>query len=88
METAICFGIAVCPIDGVWTTWSNWTSCSSTCVGGRRIRNRSCTPPSNGGLLCIGSSIEVDSTCGNSTCGMSMNLENNLIILNIFLFFC
>jgi hypothetical protein len=83
METDICYGVATCPVDGVWATWSNWTSCSSTCVGGRQYRNRTCSAPSNGGLSCVGSPVEIDGACGNSTCGMLMNFDSDLIIYHI-----
>ncbi|CAF5114330.1 unnamed protein product, partial [Rotaria sp. Silwood1] len=52
-------------------SWGEWSTCSSTCAGGRRSRYRNCSNPipSDGGLSCIGSSVEIDGTCGNSTCG-------------------
>ena len=71
IETRVCYGILNCSINGNWATWGDWSTCSSTCVGGRRVRYRNCSnpAPSNGGLSCIGSSVEVDGTCGNATCG-------------------
>lgn len=71
METKLCNGTNVCPIDGNWAAWSDWTTCSSTCAGGRRFRYRNCTnpAPSNGGISCIGASVDVDGSCGNTTCG-------------------
>ncbi|CAF4070391.1 unnamed protein product [Rotaria sp. Silwood2] len=71
METKVCYGLLTCPIDGGWSSWGGWSTCSSTCAGGRRYRYRNCSNPvpSNGGLSCIGSSVEIDGTCGNSTCG-------------------
>ncbi|UJR31957.1 hypothetical protein I4U23_019430 [Adineta vaga] len=73
IEAAICNGSTTCPIDGSWTVWNAWSTCSSTCVGGRRYRNRTCSNPvpSNGGLSCVGSSIEIDGACGNTTCASS-----------------
>ncbi|CAF1679281.1 unnamed protein product [Rotaria magnacalcarata] len=70
-QTVICVGVSICPIDGGWSSWSPWTGCSSTCVGGRSYRYRNCSNPvpSNGGISCVGSSVDVDSSCGNSTCG-------------------
>ncbi|CAF4459890.1 unnamed protein product, partial [Rotaria sp. Silwood2] len=71
METKVCYGLLTCPIDGGWSSWGGWSTCSSTCAGGRRYRYRNCSNPvpSNGGLSCNGSSVEIDGTCGNSTCG-------------------
>lgn len=85
METVICYGIAVCPIDGSWSTWGNWSTCSSTCAGGRQYRYRNCSnpAPSNGGISCIGASVEVDGSCGNSTCGMLL-IKNITRCLFIF----
>jgi hypothetical protein len=72
MDTVICYGISPCPVDGGWASWNTWTTCSSTCIGGRRYRYRNCTDPvpSNNGLSCVGSPVDVDGTCGNGTCGM------------------
>lgn len=43
-------------INGWWSEWSNFTSCSRTCGGGVQHRKRTCTnpPPSNGGKTCEG----------------------------------
>ncbi|XP_074657039.1 uncharacterized protein LOC141910187 [Tubulanus polymorphus] len=42
----------LCPIDGVWGSWSEW----STCTSGIKYRSRLCDnpPPSNGGAQCPG----------------------------------
>ena len=43
-------------MDGVWTTWTEWGECSTTCEAGRRRRSRSCTEPApaRGGKNCDG----------------------------------
>ena len=43
-------------VDGGFTEWSLFGSCSKTCGGGVMRRNRSCTNPvpANGGQDCIG----------------------------------
>ncbi|CAB4055674.1 UNC5 [Lepeophtheirus salmonis] len=47
-------------IDGGWSSWSRWTSCSSNCGKGIQKRTRICDSPSpiNGGQPCSGSPIE------------------------------
>lgn len=49
--------------DGGWSSWSNWTECSVTCLGGLTKRTRTCTnpEPSNFGLACFGKDEEVES---------------------------
>lgn len=40
--------ISVCPVDGLWTGWSSWSDCTSSCVSGRvptKTRHRSCSNP-------------------------------------------
>ncbi|CAC5422939.1 HMCN [Mytilus coruscus] len=58
-----------CPIDGDWSEWSSWDTCSATCNGGIQDRNRKCDAPlpSNGGRYCNGSTIESRS-CNNENC--------------------
>ncbi|KAK3091663.1 hypothetical protein FSP39_021648, partial [Pinctada imbricata] len=45
-----------CPVDGGWSSWSDWSSCQPQCGSGVRWRTRSCTKPKpeNGGLPCRG----------------------------------
>jgi hypothetical protein len=47
------------PIDGAWTDWGTWSSCSKTCGAGEQTRSRTCTdpPPQHGGAECSGSEI-------------------------------
>lgn len=43
-----------CSENGGWSDWSEYTTCSATCQGGKQQRTRTCTnpPPSAGGLGC------------------------------------
>ncbi|XP_057307714.1 SCO-spondin-like [Hydractinia symbiolongicarpus] len=43
-----------CPVNGDWSSWSGWTSCSQTCGTGNMVRTRTCTnpTPANGGDDC------------------------------------
>eukprot|EP00111_Clytia_hemisphaerica_P010464 TCONS_00030562-protein len=45
-----------CPVDGGFTSWTNWTVCSTTCGSGLRMRVRECSNPSPlyGGKKCVG----------------------------------
>ena len=56
-----------CPI---WTEWSEWTSCSSTCGGGKTKRTRECVLPDgsrSSSLYCPGDSKE-ETTCNENKC--------------------
>ncbi|XP_045165423.2 coadhesin-like [Mercenaria mercenaria] len=57
-----------CPVDGGWTVWGNWSSCSITCGTGTITRSRSCTnPPTRGtGKPCDGLGVE-NKTCSVAT---------------------
>ena len=43
-------------IAGDWSSWGDWSTCSSSCGGGVRERRRMCNnpTPSCGGLECVG----------------------------------
>ena len=47
-------------VDGNWTSWSMWPSCSKSCGNGFQNRTRNCTnpAPANGGKLCSGDVTE------------------------------
>ncbi|XP_061187118.1 coadhesin-like [Saccostrea echinata] len=59
-----------CPIDGGWSNWEAWTTCSVTCGTGIEIRRRHCSNPvpKYGGSQCPGNETE-SSTC-TGTCNV------------------
>ena len=70
-------------VDGGYTNWTPWTSCSKSCGGGTRVRDRVCTnpPPSNNGQPCSGASYENENCntqpCpGESPCFKGLHLNN------------
>jgi hypothetical protein len=58
-------------IDGGWTEWGTWSSCSLTCGGGVRSQSRTCTNPrpSVSGSNCDGKDMKV-TPCNTGSCGM------------------
>lgn len=54
-QTERCF-LRNCPINGNYSEWTQFSSCSLTCGGGERFRTRTCTNPraQYGGLNCSG----------------------------------
>ncbi|XP_035688793.1 SCO-spondin-like [Branchiostoma floridae] len=61
-QTEPCSAGVTCPavVDGGWSNWGPWSSCSGTCGLGTRTRDRTCTNPApdNGGADCVGESQE------------------------------
>ncbi|XP_039212523.1 netrin receptor UNC5D isoform X1 [Crotalus tigris] len=71
---AFCEGMSVqkitctslCPMDGAWEVWSEWSVCSPEC---EHLRIRECTspPPRNGGKFCEGPNQESEN-CTEGLC--------------------
>lgn len=75
METRSC-GSEKCPIDGNYTSWSDWSECSAACGGGQQSRLRTCTspPPKHGGRNCSEFGLAVDSQiCNPDPCPIDGN---------------
>uniref|UniRef100_A0A8C5GN28 Netrin receptor UNC5 n=1 Tax=Gouania willdenowi TaxID=441366 RepID=A0A8C5GN28_GOUWI len=62
----------VCPVDGSWAEWSEWTVCSSDC-GRQRGRECSAPEPKHGGLLCVGAAVAVEN-CTGGLCKQNQKL--------------
>ena len=65
-------------INGQWSEWEQWSSCSVTCNGGIQQRVRHCNDPApqNGGSDCVGESSE-SLPCEESECpGRSILIDD------------
>ncbi|XP_029202215.2 uncharacterized protein LOC114966489 [Acropora millepora] len=60
-----------CPVNGGYSTWTEWSDCSLSCGGGQSLRSRTCTNPrpQHGGKKCttLGHSVETK-RCNTSAC--------------------
>nr|XP_015218394.1 PREDICTED: adhesion G protein-coupled receptor B3 isoform X3 [Lepisosteus oculatus] len=65
-QTKLC-NIALCPVDGQWQEWSQWTECSVTCSNGTQQRSRQCSAAAHGGSECRGHWAE-SRECANPDC--------------------
>ncbi|XP_061184989.1 SCO-spondin-like [Saccostrea echinata] len=72
-ETQDC-NTQACAVNGGWSDWSDWGTCTVTCGNGQQSRSRTCTNPApfNGGQDCLGDSSELKD-CSMTTCGPPTN---------------
>ncbi|VDI61642.1 Hypothetical predicted protein [Mytilus galloprovincialis] len=68
LETRTCNNTP-CPVNGRWSTWQQWTSCSSSCGVGFRTRTRQCNNPTpqSEGVYCYGSPSQT-TKCNTVSC--------------------
>ncbi|XP_073439014.1 hemicentin-1 [Dendrobates tinctorius] len=73
VQTQICSD-RHCPVDGKWSAWGSWTSCSLSCGGGLRQRFRECSNPAPqyGGHKCEGMEYE-NELCNSDLCPVHGN---------------
>jgi len=83
--------VFACTVNGGYSSWGSWTSCTKTCGGGTKSRYRSCTnpKPANGGKPCSGSSIEKPSCNTNGCPGIPIYVQvvtpNSLLLHDLTL---
>ncbi|KAI8507552.1 hypothetical protein Bbelb_149320 [Branchiostoma belcheri] len=68
-ETQVCDTGVPCPVDGMWSTWMTWSTCSQSCGSGTQVKQRVCNnpAPANGGNACVGSQ-EQSRQCSTWAC--------------------
>ncbi|XP_063681670.1 uncharacterized protein LOC134816658 [Bolinopsis microptera] len=69
-----------CPVDGGWSVWGAWSTCSADCGGGSRSRTRTCTNPvtSHGGAECVGENTESED-CNQQDCPARERLAGEIV---------
>jgi hypothetical protein len=56
-------------VDGGWSSWSGWSTCTVSCGGGTQTRTRTCTNPTPkcNGANCVGDPTDTQS-CNTQSC--------------------
>ena len=60
-------------VDGNWTQWGSWETCSVSCGGGIQNRTRECDGPYYGGLPCEGINL-LQQECNTQPCPSKSSL--------------
>lgn len=71
-------------VNGGWSEWEIWGSCSVTCGGGVQTRLRTCTnpSPSSGGVDCQGNNLQ-SQVCNTNGCPGKCQLINEKKKMNV-----
>ena len=71
-------------VDGGWSSWSDWKSCSKSCGTGFEERSRSCTSPapSYGGKPCDGEARE-SRWCNTHSCPGKYRVGESLRVFSL-----
>ncbi|XP_063682344.1 A disintegrin and metalloproteinase with thrombospondin motifs adt-1-like [Bolinopsis microptera] len=66
------FEFEIRPVNGEWSGFGSWSSCSDTCGGGTKTRNRTCTNPipAFGGRNCVGHDSQTQD-CKTTPCSLN-----------------
>ena len=61
-------------VEGGWSKWTPWGSCSVSCGGGTRDRIRFCNypPPPKNGKYCVGNGEDYES-CNEEPCPLLLS---------------
>uniref|UniRef100_A0A671W656 Properdin-like n=1 Tax=Sparus aurata TaxID=8175 RepID=A0A671W656_SPAAU len=71
-QTNICTTNVHCPVDGMWSQWSEWNPCthpysgkSINCqqIGGKQTRERECLHRAHNGSICSGDALTESRVC-------------------------
>ncbi|XP_052807325.1 A disintegrin and metalloproteinase with thrombospondin motifs gon-1-like isoform X2 [Mya arenaria] len=72
--------LVICPVNGGWGLWLDWSTCSVSCGGGVRSRSRSCNDPTpvGEGRLCVDADDgqEKNSDFEAEACNTAQCIEN------------
>ena len=73
---SVLIAVFLSSVDGGFSLWSTWTTCSATCGTGTQSRNRTCTNPVpvSNGLNCTGNYSEATS-CKIASCPGKLRLS-------------
>ncbi|XP_065669709.1 uncharacterized protein LOC105850908 isoform X4 [Hydra vulgaris] len=76
-ETRPC-DVPLCPVDGEWGSWGNYSECNTTCGYGYQIRTRDCNNPSTvgSGTPCQGVQKDEKPECNAFPCPVDGGYSN------------